>query len=156
MGGRLYYKTWGDHKRDVATYAGHSTPDALRCEQGKKSSVLVRHVILARNFSPPTGHFSTTNVAIWLQEGGASLNQTARGANGMVIAAERKQKVQGLRALARAAGVPQGRDDVGRSKVGDLKVYPDNHWGRTKDRSRIDSDASEHSRMRFPEARGPA
>ena len=45
----------------------------------------------------------------------------------MVIAAERKQKVQGLRALARAAGVPQGRDDVGRSKVGDLEVYPDNH-----------------------------
>ena len=124
--------------------------------KARSHQFVVRHVILARNFSPPTGHFSTKNVAMWFQEGGASLNQTARGANGMVIAAERKQKVQGLRALARATGVPQGRDDVGRSKVGDLKVYPDNHWGRTKDRSRIDSDASEHSRMRFPEARGPA
>ena len=82
-----------------------------------------------------TGHFSTKNVAMWLR---------------------RKQKVQDLRALARVTGVPQGRDDVGRSKVGDLKVFPDNHWGRTKDRSRIDSEASEHSRMRFPEARGPA
>ena len=97
----MYCKTWGDHKRDVATYAGHSTPDALRCEQGKKSSVLVRHVILARNFSPPTGHFSNKNVAILLQEGGSSLNQTARGANGMVNKQVARNYILSLRTVCR-------------------------------------------------------